>query len=297
MRACSVQLAARLALEVTTLARLWRVTRADGTVLRFTDAKLPIDIMISPDVAPETYRSDVSFTSSAIFTSKSFANQQSVTMTFILDDAGFKESDVRARLYDGSTAEVLLVDYEFPEYGVIIMFTGVFGTMQLSDKRIGTVEVTPAQSNVNGMAIGIEKFQQTCRHNLFDGGCKVVADDFKVAFTVDSASGGSFVSADLGQEDAHWALGFVKWLTGANVGRTTGVQSSNSLTTSVFLTSPPFFPIVAGDTGEILPGCDKLRPTCLRKYNNVNNIDCEPDVPDGSDLYAKLVTGDARDHG
>lgn len=288
MRACSVQLAARLSGESTTLARLWRIARADGTVLRFTDAVKPIAIQIAPDVTPQVYRSDISFTSSAIFTSKSFANQQSVTLTFLLDDAGFAEKDIRARLYDGATSNVYIVDYEFPQYGTVTMYSGVFGQVQLSDQKIATVEVTPPQSTINGIGIGTEKYSQTCRASLFDSRCKLTASAFKVTFTVDTASGGSFVSDEITQENGHWALGFVKWLTGANVGKTTQVQSNDVGSTSVFLTSPPFFAIQPGDTGEIYPGCDKTRPRCIQ-FNNLLNMRAEPDVPTGAETFTSGI--------
>lgn len=284
MRDCSPQLAARLEVESTSLARLWRVTRSDGVVLRFTDSVRDIRITIDPDVTPQVYRSDISFTASAIFTSRSFANQQSVTMTLLMDDAGFKESDMRQRLYDGAVSEIFIVDYAFPQYGTVTMFVGVFGQIQLSNLPVATVEVLPSQSTLNGVGIGTDKFSQTCRANLGDTKCKVDLDALKFAFTVDTASGGSFVSSDLIQDNAHWALGFVKWLTGNNIGKTSGVQSNDAGTTSVFLLSPPFFAIEAGDTGYIYPGCDKLRQTCFDVYDNVLNMRAEPDVPNGAGI-------------
>lgn len=251
-------------------------------MLRFTDAVRPITIQVAPDVAPQVYRSDISFTSSAIFTSKSFANQQSVTLTFILDDIGFSEKDIRSRQYDGANSEVMVVDYAFPEYGVVTMYIGKFGTIQVSDQHIATVEVVPSDSTINGVSIGAEKYSHSCRASLGDVRCKVPLATLKVAFTVATASSGSFVAPTITQLNDHWALGFVKWLTGQNAGKTSAVQSNNEATTSVFLLAAPFFAIQPGDTGEIYPGCDKLRQTCLDKYNNVLNMRAEPDVPDGA---------------
>lgn len=284
MRTCSTQLAARIAASATTLARLWRVTRTDGAVFRFTDNVRPITIQVAPDVAPEVYRSDLSFTSSAIFTSKSFANQQDVTLTFLLDNSGFAEGELRARMFDGAASELFICDYQHPEFGVVSMFSGNFGVVQISDQKIATVDVVPSQSTINGVGVGTERYSQTCRNSLGDAHCQVDMNARKVSFTVDSASGGSFVASALTQENKHWDLGFVKWTSGANVGRTSSVQSNDSGSTSVFLLSPPFFAIQAGDTGDIFPGCDKLRQTCLDKFDNVNNIDAEPDVPNGAGI-------------
>jgi uncharacterized phage protein (TIGR02218 family) len=284
MRAASVNLKARLLADSTSLCRLWRVTRRDGVIFRFTDSARPVTMMIAPDVTPQVYRSDVSFTSSAIFTSRSFANLQSVNMTFIMDPAGFAETDIRARLYDGANSELFVCDYNFTSYGVINMYAGNFGRITLSDQRVCSVEVVPADAAINGIMIGDDKYSQTCRNNLGDTRCKVDLDTFKVAFTVSSAAGGSIVAAAFTQANANWNLGFITWLTGPNTGSRSPVQGNDQASTSVFLLAAPFYPIGAGDTGYIYPGCDKLRQTCFTKFNNVKNMDAEPDVPTGAGL-------------
>lgn len=282
MRDASVQLQASIASEVTTLARLWRVQRKDGTVLRFTDAVQPINIQLPGDTSVQTYRSDVSFTSSAIFTSSSYANQQSVTLTFLLDDTGFSEGDLRARQYDGATSQIHVVDYTHPEYGTILWFSGTFGIVRLSDQKIGTVEILPLAATLGTSAIGTETYSATCRNALGDAICKINLTALKMPFTVTSASGGSVVSAALNQASGYWSLGFVKWLTGKNAGKTSQVQSNDQGSTSLFLLSPPFYPIQAGDTAEVYPGCDKQRQTCINKFANLQHMRAEPDVPNGS---------------
>lgn len=284
MRGISAGLGGSLAREATTLCRLWRVTRKDGTVLRFTDATGPIKATIDPDVTEQTYRSDYSFTSSAIFMSKSMANLQSVNMTFLLDevdDTGFKEKDLRLRLYDGAQAEIFVTDYTNVAGGVMKMYSGKFGTVALSNQKIATVEVTPDDSTGSGTLLGMEKYSQTCRANLFDARCTLNADAFKVLFTVGSANGGSIVSADLNQPSGNWNLGHIKWLTGANAGIVQTVNSSDNPSTSIFLTSPPPLPVQAGDTAAIYPGCDKTRVRC-KQFNNLPNMRAEPDVPAGA---------------
>jgi uncharacterized phage protein (TIGR02218 family) len=260
---------------------LWRVTRKDGLVLRFTDNTSPLKIAIDPDGSAQTYRADFSFTASAIFMSKSAANLQSVQMSFLLSDDGFSEKDLRLRRFDGAQAEVFVVDYQHLEAGAIRMYSGKFGTVNLSNQKIATVEVTPDDTTGSGTMLGMEKYSQTCRANLFDARCKLNADSFKANFTVTSANGGSVVSTDLNQENGHWNLGFVKWLTGDNAGVVQTVNSSDKTSTSIFLTSPPPLPAKPGDTGVIYPGCDKTRVRC-KQFNNLANMRAEPDVPTGA---------------
>lgn len=276
MRGASSQFIAALSAETTKLARLWRVTRADGTVLRFTDAVKPVA------VGAEVYRSDISFTTSAIFTSRSFANGQSVTVIVVMDDLGISEKDLRARLYDDAVGEVMLVHYDHPEYGTVSLFKGQFGTVKVTDKLRATIEIKPTSATGAAQGIAAEKYSATCRATLGDSRCKVDIEALKKSFTVDTASGGSVVTLELDDPAPTWILGYVKWLTGDNAGTTSGVQSGDPDTKSIFLTSAPGQPVQPGDTGIIYPGCDKLNTTCRDKFNNLVNMRAEPTVPDGA---------------
>lgn len=282
MRAASTNLKARLAVEATSLCRLWRIKRKDGSILRFTDAVRPVTIDVGNGDGSQTYRSDLSFIASAILTSQTNANLQSYTLQVIMSDDGFSETVIRQRKFDNAQSTLFVCDYAFPQHGIVNMFEGVVGEIQLSNQKVASVTIVPNSGALAGKAIGLDKYSQTCRASLGDSKCKIDIEALAVSFTVASGSGGSFVATALNQDNAHWGLGFVKWLTGANAGTQSGVQSNNKATTSVFLTSPPLFPIALSDTGKIYPGCDKLRQTCLIKYNNVENLRAEPDVPDGT---------------
>ena len=280
MRDASPELQTSIANETTTLARLWRITRQDGNLLHFTDAVEPITF------DGDLYRSDISFTTSAILTSRSAINAQSVTMTLVMDDAGVKENDLRARRYDNAFSEVFIVDYLAPENGALTIFTGNFGVIKLSPSRLASIEIIPTSAVINGKSVGSELYSNTCRASLGDARCKVDIEALKASYTVTSASGGSFVTAELSEAAGHWALGFVKWVTGANAGTTSQVQSSDGGTKSVFLLSAPLNDIEIGDTGLIYPGCDKIATTCRDKFNNMVNMRAEPTVPDGANTGA-----------
>lgn len=275
MRSASAQLTAALASESTSLARLWRVTRTDGTELFFTDAVT--EVVFNGD----TYRSDISFTSSAIFTSRSAVNQQSVNMSICTDDTAFDEGDIRLGLYISARAAISVIDYKHPEWGELILFEGIFGQVVLSDQHVASIEIIPDAALGNENVIGLEKYSATCRANLGDARCKFNIDAQKVAFTVVSASGASLVASEFTQAANHWVLGRIDWLTGANAGTSSTVQSGDPNTTSVFLLSAPLNAIAAGDTGNIYLGCDKQLQTCLSKFNNVVNFRGEPHVPNG----------------
>lgn len=284
MKAASTQLIAAIDGASTTLCRLWTVTRSDGVVLRFTDSDRPVVL------GANTYRSDVSFTSSSIFTSAQAANLQSVTMTVIMDDTAFAEEDLRRQLYQKAQGVIEVCDYANPAFGTLVMFSGKFGQIQIGNNRTATIEIIPDAAAAASSIIAAEKYSQTCRANLGDTRCKLNIEGTKVAFTVVSASAGSLVATELNQASDHWVLGKVKWVTGANAGSISFIQSGDQGTTSLFLLSPPFKTIQAGDTGFAYVGCDKQLGTCRVKFDNVVNFRGEPTIPpataDTNTMYA-----------
>src|SRR6202790_5577763 len=205
MRTASAQLTTQLSLESTSLCRLWRITRKDGVVLRFTDA------VNSVTFGGFKYRADISFTASAILISASGSRSQSVTMTLITDPLGVVEADLRARLYDEAAGDIFIIDYLFPQYGAITAFSGVVGTVRISDKRSATIELLPASSVNSGRGIGYEKYSPTCRASLGDARCKVPIASLSRPFTVTSSVGGAVSTAERSDPNGTWALGFVKW--------------------------------------------------------------------------------------
>jgi|SRR5687768_2182420 len=275
MRSASPQLIIALASEATSLARLWYVIRTDGTELFFTDAVS--DVVFETN----TYRSDISFTSSAIFTSRSAANQQSVNMTICTDADAFAEGDIRLGLYIGARATISVIDYMHPEWGGLDLFEGVFGQVVLSDQHVASIEIIPDAALGNENVISLERYSATCRANLGDTRCKFDIIAQRVGFSVTAASGAQVVAAEFVQAADYWVLGRVDWLTGANAGTSSTVQAGDPSITSVYLLSPPLNAITVGDTGYIYLGCDKQLQTCLTKFNNVVNFRGEPHVPNG----------------
>jgi uncharacterized phage protein (TIGR02218 family) len=282
MRSASAELIAAIAAQETTLCALWDVERVNGTHLRFTDTDKPVTF------DGETYRADVSFNASAILTSASFANAQTVTIETVLSDDAITEEDVRAQRYKGATGTVTIVDWAHPEYGGLIIFKGTFGQVKLTDKDRLIIELTPGSVGGKGY-VGIDRYQMTCRALLGDAKCTVDLDALKVAFTVDSVTSPKvFVASELTQADEHWKIGVVKWLTGDNAGSSSPVYTSDQSSTNITLGEPPTFAIAPGDTGEVFPGCDRQLSTCNGTFNNVLNFRGEPYVPQS--IYYKAPT-------
>jgi uncharacterized phage protein (TIGR02218 family) len=287
VRTCSAGLATDLALEVTTLARLWHVTRTDGTELFFTDAVRPITY------DGDVYRSDITFSSSAIFTSSSMANLQNVTLKVMMDDTAIKENDLRAYKYNGAAGEIMVINYEDVSHGVMSLFKGTFGQIKICDKQIAEIELVPLSASLSGVQIGGETYTATCRNSLGDTRCGIDLEALKVTFTVTAADGAVFEAAEFTEADDFWTQGYVKWLTGDNAGTTGQVRENIQADTEVSLVDVPLNEIQVGDTGEIFPGCDKLPKTCHEVYDNMDNFRGEPNVP-SQDILPSLPVGGLR---
>lgn len=271
MRTATAAFQSHIAGEVTTLCHLWQVVRKDGLTLYFTDANNPVVY------GGNTYRSDISFTLSAILQSSSVANAQSVTVEVAMDDTAIKEADLRARLYDGATGEIFVINYADTTMGAVSLFKGTFGQVKITDKKRATIEIKPGGANTK--QIGFERYSQTCRASLFDGRCKLAAASFKTSITVSTVSGNVVVASALTAVDDYFSLGFVVWKTGNNAGQVSPIQSSNQATNSITLNAAPLEAMQVGDTADVYPGCNKYIETCLNKFNNVINFRGEWAVP------------------
>jgi uncharacterized phage protein (TIGR02218 family) len=268
----STELQEHLDQEVTTLARILKVTRKDGTELFFTDSDTPLVF------EGDTYRADVSFTSSAILATSEATNAQTVTVEAIMDDLGFKEADIRRRLYDAADVVISILNYEDPSMGAMIKFSGIMGEIKITDKNRMIFEVR-ARGSVNGGDLAQERYSATCRASLGDARCGIDIEALKVAITVDAVSGQVVSASELTQADNHWQLGYVRFATGANAGATFPIASSNLATNSITLTGLPASAVVAGDTAFVYPGCDRTLRTCVDRFSNPNNFRGEPYVP------------------
>lgn len=278
MRDCSAGLAIDIAKEATTLCRLWKVTRKDGTILRFTDATEDVTI-----AADGTYVSNISFTCSAIFTSSALQNSQNLTITFMMDEDGVTETDVRQKLYEAADCAIYFANYEDPSHGVMTAFRGTFGKIKITDKNCAQIDVTPLAGALSGRMIGVEVYSQTCRASLGDARCGFDIEGAKVTFTVTSFSGSVVDATEFtGPDPNYFAQGFVKWLTGDNTG-TTSMVTTNDGSGSITLSAQPGRTIQVGDTGDIFPGCDKVASTCRDKFDRIPFMRAEPFVP-GQDV-------------
>lgn len=287
MRTVSPELQADIEDDCTSLARLWTITRTDNTALYITDSDAPITF------GGHLYRADLGFTASSIVISGDYVNAQSVTIVVAMTSDGLNEDDLRMKRYDGAKGELTIINYLAPDHGIMKVFTGKFGRVEIGDKGAANIELIPFGSSLSNHTIGTEVYSATCRNSFGDTHCSGPDNTVDLTvltkdFTVDAVSLNVIVASELTDVDNQYAGGFIIWVTGDNAGLRSPVARSASGATSITLTQVPPKPIVIGDTGQAVPGCDKTLDMCITKWLNILNFRGEPNVPDTS--FLPMVT-------
>lgn len=281
MRSISVDLEADIDDGCTSLARLWKITRKDGEILYFTDSDKPITF------SSHEYRADIGFTASAVVITSDYANAQSVTIQAAMTDDGIAEDDIRMKRYVGATGELSIINYLAPTHGVMKIFVGTFGRVEIGDKNAVSIELIPLGAALGNYAIGSEVYSPTCRNSFGDTRCSgpdntIDLDALKINFTVDAISTNVITASEFTQADNQYAAGYILWVTGDNAGVTSPIARSAQAAHTVTLVQLPPKAIAVNDTGTAFPGCDKTLDTCIAKWDNVLNFRGEPNVPDAT---------------
>jgi len=274
MRVIPAAVQTHLETEVMTLARLIHITRADGVHKYFTDA---VD---SIDYGGNTYLAAHAFSASAIMTSSNNQSLQSVSLEVMLNASGISEADIRSRRYLQAACEIMLINYKSPDDGVVLLYSGYFKKIEITNNGRAIVEVS-SDGGAGGIGgkLGIEKYSRTCRADFGDERCGIDIEALAVPFTVDATYTATltFNSDDLHQPLDTYTGGKLLWVTGDNAG--TYSQVKISLADGDIQLVSISNPLQVGDTGKIYPSCDKLIDSGCTLYDNVVNFRGEPHVP------------------
>jgi uncharacterized phage protein (TIGR02218 family) len=271
MRSISPGMATSIATS-TTLARIWRITKPDGTIIRLTDGVS--DVVMGS----ETFVAKIGFTASSTYISSLPGSAQSAQIVCVTDTLGVSRQDIVAGKMTGCPAQLSVVDWKNAASGEMIMLKGIIGRIQVNNRSRATVEVLPRTAQT--VTIGTELYSVACRNSLGNLLCTVPIDNFKTAFTVTSlATRQAFTVSGLNnQADNYYSIGHVIWQGGLNDKWISDVRIALA-NLQVQLFFPPPNRIVVGDAGIIWPGCDLQQLTCLNKFNNLLNFRAEPYRP------------------
>ncbi len=273
MRKIGDAMKAHLASGATTLARCWKLTRADGQVMGFTDhdRDLSFDGVV--------YRAGSGLDAGALQQGNGLAvdNGQAIGA---LSDAAVTAEDIRAGRYDRAEIELWLVNWRDVAERAL-WFRGLIGEIR---QRDGVFE-----AEIRGLAELLNQpqgraFHRKCAAVLGDASCKVdlSAPGYSAEVAVGSVDGGVFLFDGLSGFDAGWfAGGVVEVLDGAAAGLRgvirldgfRGGQRRVELWEALAVAPAP------GDRLRLLAGCDKRGETCRLKFHNFPNFRGFPHIP------------------
>ena len=116
--------------ETTGFCTLWRITRSDSTVFRFTDHDR--DVVMSDG----TYLASSGYVASQAQTQAGL-NVDDLEVTALFDNAAITEGDLAAGVWDGATVEIFSAIWSLPSAGARMIRKGTIGQV----RHDGTVEV------------------------------------------------------------------------------------------------------------------------------------------------------------
>lgn len=276
----------------TRMARCWKVLRADGSEMGFTDH----DRVLSFDGLD--FEPDAGFTPSAIEAGTGLA-ADTHEVTGALSSDRITEADIARGLYDRAEVTLYLVDWGDPTVR-IVQSRGLIG--EIRHGILAFEAEIAGLSDLLSQPVG-RAFQHSCTSRLGDTECGVNLEDpqFTGSATVDTIDGGARFTADglTGFADGWFAGGAMRWTTGANAGLEGQVKMhlATGAGSIIELWLTPVFDVVPGDQLVVYAGCDKTAETCRERFGNLLNFRGFPHMP-GDDAVASYPnSGGAHDGG
>lgn len=178
------------------------------------------------------------------------------------------EADIHAGRLDFAEAEAFIVNHQDLTMGKMIMIWGNTGEIKLNrDAYVNSVSSLSSQLNQDTIRL----IEPGCSHDLGDSQCQVDTAALEVSGTVTSVTDRKdFDDTSRSEADDYFNYGLLTWSGGNNVG--TSVEVKEFAGSNITLFESTIYDIEIGDTYVMIPGCDKIKQTCIDKYDNVVNF-------------------------
>ncbi len=267
MRALDPQFAAHLAAGVTMLATCWKIARADGAVLGFTDHDRAL-VFDGVTYAPDSGADAAALQSSADL------SVDNTEIAGALSSDALSAEDLASGRYDGASVEIWRVNWADASQRALLK-RGVIGEVAREGGRF--------RAEIRGMSERLDRV----RGRIFQRGCDAVCGDARcgVDLAASAFHGVGVVTAVLDDQRflvsglsafaAGWfAHGALLWTVGANSGARGAVKAhdKNGAGDALSLWLPAGRAVAAGDAFDVTAGCDKRSETCAAKFSNLINF-------------------------
>lgn len=270
MKSISSALQSHLDGELTTLAYLVKITRADGAIKGFTTHDRDIAL------GGVTYKADGALTPSALQSSSSLATDN-MEVTGILDSGDIADADIEAGLYDHARIDVYACNWADTTQGTVQLRRGWIG--QIARSGLHYAAELRGLHDLLQRPVG-SYYTPECRFDLGDGNCAVNIAALTVTGSVTSVTDtANFTDASRGEATGIFNYGKLTWTGGANSGLCMEVKTWDAPSQTFALWLPMPKAIEIGDAYSVYPGCDKRFATCSGKFSNAANFGGFPYVP------------------
>ena len=275
----------------TTLSWCWRISRADGVTLGFTDhdAVLTFD---GTDFEPES-----GFAASEV-RSGSDLSVDAQDAEGVLSSDRITETDIIDGRWDAARVELWRVNWADTSQRVLLR-RGAVG--QIRRGRMAFVAEVRSLAHALGQTLR-RTFQASCDAALGDARCGIDLENtvYKGSGLVtDLLRDRAFLAMGLSGFAAGWfTSGTLTWTSGANVGRITEVlgHGLTDAIASLTLLEAPVRGIADGDAFIARAGCEKRIATCGAKFANTVNFRGFPNIP-GQDAVLRYASRDGSNDG
>ena len=259
---------------LTTIALCWRIERRDGVTIGLTDhdRDLVIDGLV--------HRAAPGMTPSAIKRSDGL-DADTMDITGALTSAAIAEQDLLAGRWDGARVMLFATDWSGADTALVPLGEGTIGAVE-TDRAAFTAELRGASAALDRPVV--ESTSPECRAELGDRRCRVAMAGRRRFARVVSVDAHVLTVDAAAPSDNAYGAGLLRWIGGANSGLESAIARSGGAT--VTLRSEPPLTVAAGDTIELIEGCDKSLATCAGRFANAVNFRGEPYLP-GIDLLTR----------
>lgn len=292
MRDIPAPLQAHLDTGATTTAFCWKIERADGVVLGFTehDRDLSFDGV--------TYEAASGFTRSQVAQSLGLSIDNMDVAGAVQSDM-ITEEDIAAGRYDLAQITIYRVNWADVSQRV------VEGRAQLGEIRRGVLtfsaEVRSLTDRLN-QRIG-RVYHYFCDADLGDARCGIdlTSATYKATGTVGAAPTARFlILSGVTGYDAGWFTGGLLTITSGALDTIAREIKEHTIVEGVHYAelwqALPDTP-TAGDSLQVTAGCDKTFPTCQARFANTDNFRGFPHMPGNDRVTAYPREGEVLDGG
>jgi uncharacterized phage protein (TIGR02218 family) len=292
MKSFSPALAAHLASGVTTLCTCWRIFRADGIVLGFTDHDRTIAFG-GVEHEPE------SGLDASAATSHAGLQVGGLDVTGAFSSEKITEGDLEAGLYDNARVEAWMVNWADPVERHL-MRVGSIGEVRRAGKSF-TAEIRSLSHALDQERGRI--FRATCDADLGDARCGInlASADWSASATVVETDGYVRLLASVPgtRPSGFFDQGFVMFTSGANDGWTSEVlrHVRDADGDHIELWQPMAAAVEVGDAFTVSAGCDKRFSTCRDRFENIENFRGFPHMPGNDFALSYPAPGGSNDGG